>query len=167
MENSSSDWPKRPGARHNNLAQGNPGAKTAFAALAPGATLAAKIEAIYKAIIPAANQTPEGLAFLTRPEGVAFYQAVAAERGVAGSDGAAIVAMAALIKIATDQNIGIGSSLNALVNSVFAGSDNLPAAGSALTSLATAIGAATPPPEDTIVLVGIDRQAELVAFDFT
>ncbi len=151
----------------NNLAQGNPGAKTAFAALAPGATLTAKIEAIYKAIIPVANQTAEGLAFLTRPEGVAFYQAVAAERGVAGSDGAAIVAMAALIKIATDQNIGIGSSLNALVNSVFAGSDNLPAAGDVLTSLTTAIGSMTPPPEDTMDLVGIKSQTEMMAFDFT
>lgn len=149
----------------NNLAQGNPGAQAAFAALAPGATLAAKIEAVYKAIIPIANQTAEGLAFLTRPEGVAFYQAVAAERGVAGSDGAAIVALAALVKIATDQNIGIGGSLNALVNAVFAGADNLPATGTTLTSLNAVLGAVTPPPEEAVKLVGMGDQTEFAGLD--
>ena len=111
----------------NGLVQGNSVALSAFEALAVGTTLTAKIESLYKAIIPASAQTEAGLDHITRPDGLAFYQNVAAERGVAGENGAAIVAMASLLKIAVSQDIGIGNAVNDLVKAVSAGSDGLPA----------------------------------------
>tara|TARA_R110002020_G_scaffold150446_1_gene327139 strand:- start:3319 stop:4293 length:975 start_codon:yes stop_codon:yes gene_type:complete len=124
----------------NNLVQGNPTAKTAFNAVASGATLAEKIASIYKTIIPVSEQTAEGLAFITRPEGIAFYQQVASERGVAGDDGAAIIALASLLKIAVDQDIGIGNAVNDLLKAIAAGSDQLPASGSVFTDIEVADG---------------------------
>lgn len=126
----------------NNLAQGNPTAKAAFQAISFGTTLAQKIGSLYEAIIPVAHQKAAGLAYLTRPDGLAFYQQVAAERGVAGTDGAAIVAMASLLKIAADQNIGIGNSAKDLLQAVIANSHLLPASGSVFTPIEIADGTA-------------------------
>lgn len=126
----------------NNLVQGNTAAKAAFAALATGTSLTAKVTSLYEAIIPVAHQKAEGLAFITRPDGLAFYSQVAAERGVAGTDGAAIVAMASLMKIATDQNIGIGNAVRDLLQAVAAGSDFIPVNGTVFTPIETADGVA-------------------------
>ena len=126
----------------NNLAQGNAAAKAQFDALATGPTLQEKVTSIYGALTPASKQSPEGLAFLTRDEGLTFYQDVAAERGVAGTDGAAIVALASLLKIAVTGDYGIGNAVNDLIKAVAAGSDALPATGTTLTALEIADGTA-------------------------
>jgi hypothetical protein len=126
----------------NNLVQGNTAAKAAFAALVTGTTLTAKVTSLYEAIIPVAHQKAEGLAFITRPDGLVFYSQVAAERGVAGTDGAAIVAMASLLKIAADQNIGIGNAVRDLLQAVAAGSDFIPVNGTVFTPIETADGIA-------------------------
>ena len=124
----------------NNLAQENIAAKAAFGALSSGATLSAKVTSLYNAVIPLAHQKADGLAYLTRPDGLAFYNQVAAERGVAGTDGAAIVAMASLLKIATDQNIGIGNAVRDLLQAVAAGSDLVPINGTVFTHIEIADG---------------------------
>lgn len=124
----------------NNLVQGNNVAKSAFDALASGSSLEAKVGSIYKSLIPVQEQTDEGLAFFIRAEGLVFYQNVAAERGVAGTDGAAIVAMASLVKIAVDSNIGIGNSVNDLFNAVSALNAIVPIDSDALIDLEFADG---------------------------
>ena len=120
--------------------QGNATAQANFSALSGGAALADKIASIYQAIVPASAQTNEGLAFLTRPEGIVFYQQVAAERGVAGDDGAAIIALASLLRITVDQDIGIGNSINDLLAAVAAGSHAIPDAGNVFTDIEIADG---------------------------
>jgi hypothetical protein len=114
----------------NALISGNGTASANFNAIAGGAgavTLAQKVEAIYKAFVPASLQTTDGLAFLTRPDGLKFYQDVAAERGIPGDNGAAIVAFASLLKIAvTNDYTGIGDGVNDLINSINDGSSTLP-----------------------------------------
>ncbi|PHR18699.1 MAG: hypothetical protein COA37_19210 [Hoeflea sp.] len=124
----------------NNLVQGNTSAKATFDTLATGGTLAEKIASLYQSIIPLSAQTADGLAYLIRPEGITFYEQIAAERGIAGTDGAAIIAMASLLKIAVSQDIGIGNAVNDLIKAVAAGSAMLPAAGSVLTDIETADG---------------------------
>ena len=124
----------------NNLVQGNVNAKVGFNTLATGNNLVEKITSIYKFVIPVSEQSSEGLAFLTRSEGLQFYQNVATERGVEGIDGAAIVALASLLNIAVVQNIGIGNSINDFVAAVLANSSPLPSSGSLLTSLEFADG---------------------------
>jgi hypothetical protein len=124
----------------NNLVQGNVTARAEFDNIGTGDTLAEKIAAVYQAIIPASHQTADGLIYLTRPDGISFYEEVAAERGVAGTDGAAIVAMAALLKIAVGEDIGIGNSINDLMSAVAAGNDMLPASGGVLTDIEVADG---------------------------
>ncbi len=99
----------------NSLAQGNATAKAAFQLISSGATLSAKVTSLYNAIIPTVHQKAEGLAFVTRTDGLNFYQQVAAERGLPEPDGAAIVAMASLLKITVDQNIGIGNAARDLL----------------------------------------------------
>ena len=125
----------------NNLVQGGD-ATARFNALATGNTLEEKVTSIYQAIIPASKQSVEGLDFVTRDEGLSFYQNVAAERGVAGTDGAAIVSLASLLKIAVTADYGIGNSVNDLINAVAAGNATLPANGSILTMLEVADGIA-------------------------
>ncbi len=66
----------------NSLVQGNPIASAQFNILASGATLAQQVASLYAKIIPLAKQTPDGLAYLTRPDGLKFYQDVAKERGI-------------------------------------------------------------------------------------
>jgi hypothetical protein len=124
----------------NNLVQGNTTAKATFDALATGSTLAEKIGSLYIEIIPGEARTVEGLAFLTRPEGIAFYQQVASERGVAGDDGAAIIALASLLRIAVSQDIGIGNAVNDLVKAVAAGSHAIPETSTSFTDIELADG---------------------------
>lgn len=126
----------------NALVQGNPTAAANFSALIAGqATLADQVEAIYNALVPLGAQTAEGLAFLTRPEALEFYARVAAERGVAGPDGAAIVAMASILNIAVNADLGgIGDSVNDLMAAIANGSAQLPATGDTFTPIETADG---------------------------
>ncbi|PHR20405.1 MAG: hypothetical protein COA37_15340 [Hoeflea sp.] len=124
----------------NNLVQDNVNAKAQFNSIASGTTLQEKITAIYKAVVPLSKQSDEGLAFITRADGLKFYQDVAAERGVAGTDGAAIVALASLLKIAVTGDYGIGNSVNDLLKAVAAGSSAIPISGSTLTPIETADG---------------------------
>lgn len=126
----------------NNLVQGNADANARFDTLAAGTTLQEKVTSLYNALIPASQQSADGLAFVTRDEALAFYQNVAAERGLAGTDGAAIVSLASLLKIAVTGDFGIGNAVNDLAKAVAAGSDALPASGTALTALETADGTA-------------------------
>tara|TARA_R110002020_G_scaffold150446_1_gene327138 strand:+ start:2205 stop:3170 length:966 start_codon:yes stop_codon:yes gene_type:complete len=124
----------------NNLVQGNSSARAKFEDLASGNTLAEKIASLYQAIIPASHQTSEGLAFLTRADGIKFYQQVAAERGVAGNDGAAIIALASLLKIAVEQEIGIGNAVGDLFDAIVVGTDALPDTGNVLIDIEIADG---------------------------
>jgi hypothetical protein len=126
----------------NNLVQGNADAKARFDALATGSSLQEKVTSLYNSIIPASQQSADGLAFITRADGLKFYQDVAAERGVAGTDGAAIVSLASLLKIAVTGDFGIGNSVNDLVKAVAAGNAAIPATGTTLTPLETADGTA-------------------------
>jgi hypothetical protein len=127
----------------NNLVQGGDATAAArFNALATGTTLEGKVTSLYQAIIPASKQSVDGLAFVTRQDGLNFYQDVAAERGVAGTDGAAIVSLASLLKIAVTADYGIGNSVNDLIKAVAAGNAALPADGSILTMLEVADGIA-------------------------
>ena len=126
----------------NNLVQGNASAKARFDALATGTTLQEKVASLYTALIPASKQSAEGLAFITRADGLQFYQSVAAERGVAGTDGAAIVSLASLLKIVVTGDYGIGNAVNDLIKAVAAGNAAIPAAGSTLTALEIADGTA-------------------------
>lgn len=126
----------------NNLVQENPTAKAKFDIIATGETLEAKVTALYKVIVPPSEQTDSGLAFITRPAGLKFYRDVAAERGVEGTDGAAIVSLAALLQIAVNGDYGIGNAVNDLLKAVAAGSAAIPATGTALTAIETADGSA-------------------------
>ena len=126
----------------NNLVQGNASAKARFDTLAAGATLEAKVTSLYNGLIPASKQSAEGLAFITRADGLKFYQDVAAERGVAGTDGAAIVSLASLLKIVVTGDYGVGNAVNDLIKAVAAGSAAIPATGTTLTPLETADGTA-------------------------
>ncbi len=111
----------------NALISGNGTASASFAAIATGSTLADQVTSIYRAFVPASLQTDAGLAFLIRPAGLAFYQQVAAERGITSANGAATVAFASLLKIAvTEDYTGIGDGVNDLINSINDGSSTLP-----------------------------------------
>lgn len=142
----------------NNLVQGNQAAKTVFDSLATGATLEAKVTALYNKLIPPSKQSVEGLTFITRADGLKFYEDVANERGVAGTDGAAIVAMASILKIAVDGDFGIGNSVNDVIKAVAAGSAEIPASGTVLTQIEIADGTA---------FDGDDVTANAIAFSAT
>lgn len=124
----------------NALVQGNPAATAMFNALSVGDTLAAKVTSLYQGIIPAASQDADGLAFLIRPEGLAFYTAVALERGITSDNGPAIVAMASLLKIAVDGNIGVGNAVNDFLSAVGTSTAAIPATSSSFIPIETADG---------------------------
>lgn len=126
----------------NALVQGNPDAAAAFADITAGAaSLADKVAAIYNALIPPGAQSEGGLEYVTRAEALAFYAQVAAERGVAGPDGAAIVAMASILNIAYEDDVsGIGDSVNDLLAAIANGSAVLPASGDTFTPIEDADG---------------------------
>lgn len=124
----------------NALVQDNAVAKAAFDAMSVGATLKDQVESIYKTLIPFANQTAEGLAYIIRPEGLAFYAAVALERGITTANGAAIIAMASILKIAVDEDIGVGDAVNDLIGAVKNDTAVLPDVGDIVTPIEDADG---------------------------
>ncbi|MEZ5802494.1 MAG: hypothetical protein R3E51_03450 [Rhizobiaceae bacterium] len=126
----------------NALVQGNPDAAAGFAALTAGAaSLSDKVAALYNAVVPPSVQSEGGLAYVTRPEALAFYAQVAAERGVAGPDGAAIVALASILNIAYENDLlGVGDSVNDLLAAIKDGSAQLPASGDTFTPIEVADG---------------------------
>ncbi len=111
----------------NALVQGNPTATATFNTLAAGNTLAEKITSLYTKVIPTAKQSADGLAFITRPDGLKFYQDVARERGITSENGPAVTALASLLKIAVDGKNGIGNPVSDLIASIANGSSTLPA----------------------------------------
>lgn len=125
----------------NSLVQGNDAAKSAFLALLGGkTTLSEQVAALYAAFVPAADQTAEGLAFFTRPEGLKFYQDVATERGVAGDTGGAIIALSSLVNILTNSGQGIGAQINAVAQDVIDGSTAIPEISTDFTPLSELTG---------------------------
>lgn len=143
----------------NALVQGNAEAAARFDALdGLGRTLGEQVTALYAALVPLAAQSAAGLAYLTRPEALQFYRDVAAERGVAGEDGAAIVALASLLKVLVHTDLGIGAAVNDFIVSVDNGSAELPASG-ALTPIEDAIGV----PDTVAPTVAISAEAGQVA----
>jgi VCBS repeat-containing protein len=111
----------------NSLVHGNAQAAARFDVLTGGAsTLVGQIEALYRAFVPEDVRTVEGLAYLTRSDALAYYAAVAAERGVAGEDGAAVVALASLLKILVEHDVfDLGDDVNDLVAAVVDGTARL------------------------------------------
>ncbi len=90
----------------NGLVRGNTEARTSFETLiGTVSTLSDQIGALYRILVPSDKQTAEGLAYLTRPEALAFFVAAANERGVEGTIGAAIVALSALTDIMVDADL--------------------------------------------------------------
>lgn len=124
----------------NSLVRGNASAAANFATISAGTTLTDMVTSLYSAIIPEADRTAEGLAFVTRPEALQFYQNAADERGVAGDQGAAIVALASLLHIAVRDDVGVGADVNDLIAAVNDGSSQLPATGETLIDIDVADG---------------------------
>jgi hypothetical protein len=125
----------------NSLVQGNPDAATAFNNLIAGqASLTDKIVAMYKALVPASEQTDAGIAFLTRPDAIKFYQDAVVERGIAGPNGEAIAALSAILNVLYTSDIGIGDDVNDLLAAIANGSAQLPASGDTFTPIEIADG---------------------------
>ncbi len=125
----------------NALYRGNPAAKTAFDAILTGATTTQQqLTAIYNFVIPAAQRTPEGLAYIQGQ--AAFFTARAAELGIVGANGAAVVAFGSLVKIAVDSPtiVGLGDSIRDLIAAVGDGSAQIPVGGDVFTPVETADG---------------------------
>ncbi len=125
----------------NALYQGNPTAKAAFDAIVAGqASIQDKLGAVYKFVIPAANQSADGLSYFLSQ--ASFYTARAAELGIVGGNGPAVVAFASLVKIAVATDIpGLGDTINDLVAAVADGSAQIPQNGPDLTKAEIADGA--------------------------
>lgn len=126
----------------NALYQGNATAKANFDAIVAGsASIQDALTAVYNYIIPASARTQAGLDYFKSQ--ASFYAGRAAELGVAGTNGTALVAFASLTKIAVDNDIaGLGDTINDLRAAVDAGSAVIPQGGTAFTPLETADGAA-------------------------
>ena len=80
---------------------------------------------------------------------------MAIERGVAGSDGAAIVAMASLLEILVREDVGVGDAVNDLQAAVGDGTALLPERGDVFTPIGVADGwnydSSDPEPAETII----------------
>lgn len=125
----------------NALYQGNQQARATFDGIATGGDLGAKLTAIYQALVPAGSQTPAGQAAFSGQQ--AFYSARAAELGIPGADGGAVVGFAALLNIVVrDDLAGIGDKVNDLYAAVVGSISTLPATGTTLTAINQADGAA-------------------------
>ncbi len=124
----------------NSLVQGNATAAAKFNTLAAGLPLEQKIASLYATIIPPAKQTAEGLAFLTRPDGLKFYQDVAKERGITAENGPAVVALASLLKVVVDGKIGVGNPVSDLIASIADGSSTLPVTSATMLPIETVDG---------------------------
>lgn len=149
----------------NALVKGNSAAAQQFDVLVGDAgNLSGKVQALYNALVPQGAQTDAGRAFVSRPEALQFYEAVAAERGVAGPDGAAVVALASLLKILVAQDLGVGGDVNDLLRAVDNDSAQLPQDGMMVTPIEVANG--TNFDDDTNPLVtftGIDANTDGIA----
>ncbi len=143
----------------NSLVQGNPIASAQFNSLASGATLAQQVASLYAKIIPLAKQTPDGLAYLTRPDGLKFYQDVAKERGITAENGPAVVAMASLLKVAVDGKNGIGNPISDLIASIADGSSELPATSQSVLPIETIDGTKFDADDAPDVMPGFSVQA--------
>ncbi len=124
----------------NALVQGNPNASVRFSELATGRSLGEKIASLYDKVVPLSKQSADGVAFLTRPEGLKFYQDVAAERGITSGNGAAVTALAALLKVAVDAKTGIGNPVDDLLRSLADGSAGLPSSSATVIPIETVDG---------------------------
>lgn len=124
----------------NALYQGNPTAKATFDAIvASAATIQDALTLVYNFVIPTSARTEAGLNFFKSQ--AAFYAGRAAELGVAGTNGTALVAFAALTKIAVDNDIGgLGDTINDLRAAVANGTAAIPQGGTVFTPLETADG---------------------------
>lgn len=124
----------------NALYQGNPTAKASFDAIvSSAATIQDALTLVYNYVIPASARTEAGLNYFKSQ--ASFYAARAAELGVAGTNGTALVAFASLTKIAVDNDIGgLGDTINDLKAAVDNNTAQIPQSGNAFTPLETADG---------------------------
>jgi hypothetical protein len=148
----------------NALVQGNAEATTKFSTLAAGTTLSEKITSLYKSIIPDAKQSADGIAFLTRPDGLKFYQDVAKERGITAENGPAVIALASLLKVAVDGKIGIGNPVSDLIASIADGSSGLPAGSATVLPIETIDGTKFDADDASDVLPGFSGLAPAPAY---
>ncbi len=124
----------------NALYQGNQAAKTAFdTLLATSASVQDKLTTVYNFIVPQSARTTEGLNyFLSQAQ---FYATRAAELGIVGGNGVAVVAFAALSKIVVDADLaGIGDGVNDLVAAVGNGTAAIPQSSATFTAMEQADG---------------------------
>lgn len=127
----------------NNLVQGNQAAATQFAMLAGAGPLSDQITALYNVIVPESARSAEGLAFFNRADATSFYTASALERGITSDNGPAVIAAAAILRVAVRDRIpGLGDNVNDLFMAVTGNSAALPAGGSAFTDIDVADGTA-------------------------
>ena len=126
----------------NALYQGNATAKANFDAILSGAaSIQDKLNAVYDYLIPVPARTDEGRAYFLSQ--ASFYTARAAELGITGDNGPAVVAFAALTKIAVDNDIpGLGDGINDLLAAVGDGTAQIPQGGSVFTPMELADGTA-------------------------
>lgn len=112
----------------NALVAGNADAREMFVYNFSLGTLSVQdqLTAIYEYLVPDDQETDAGLAFFSRAEAQAFYQGVAAERGVAGPDAPAIIALAALLKMLTASDTGVGEDVNDFIEGIGDGTFVLP-----------------------------------------
>ena len=97
-----------------------------------------KLSLIYDHIIPEDARTDDGRTyFLSQAD---FYTARAGELGIDGANGAAVVAFAALTKIAVDNDTGFGGQINDLIEAVENGTAAIPESGDTFTPIETALG---------------------------
>ncbi len=124
----------------NALYQGNPTAKAAFDAIVAGSsTIQDALTAVYNFVIPASARSQAGLDYFKSQ--ATFYATRAAELGISGTNGAAVVAFASLTKIAVDSDIGgLGDTINDLVAAINNDTAAIPQSGAAFTPLETADG---------------------------
>lgn len=123
----------------NALFQGNASAQTAFNNLAAGITLSDKLVSVYNALVDPSQQTDAGRAAFAAQS--AFYAARAVELGIPGDAGGAVVGFGALLNILVrDNNVGIGNSVNDLVQAINDGSAALPESSTTFTAIETADG---------------------------
>ena len=122
----------------NALYQGNARARSNLDEMfGKGETLNDRLNLIYDHIIPEAARSDEGRAyFLSQAE---FYTARAAELGIEGDNGAAVVAFASLMKIAVAEDIGFGASINDLIDAVDDETAQIPEDGDIFTPIANAL----------------------------
>lgn len=123
----------------NALYQGNPSAQSAFNSIAVGFTLSEKLASVYNFLVSDSEETASGRAAFASQS--SFYSHKAAELGIPGDTGAAVVAFGALLNVLIrDGYKGGADAVNDLTDAVFQGTALLPESGAVLTPLETADG---------------------------